>query len=298
MRNDLNHPFTNKLVNGLYPPGSVIKMGVALSFLENGIKENFSVFDTGEIELGKRKFRCWKEKGHGNTNFTKAIRESCDDFFYKGSLLIGINKISETLNKFGFGEKTGIDQINEFRGTNPNKKWKKSKYKMPWYKGETLISSIGQGFVLVTPMQIARYTSFLASGKLPTPHLSKENYKKPTTIEIDKKHLKIIRQAMYQVANHPKGTLTNYITDRNITIAAKTGTAQVIGIPQSEKKRMREDELEYYHRSHAWVTTYAPYKNPKYSVTIFVEHGGHGGKAAGNMINKIYKKLNELKYIK
>ena len=296
IRNDFNHPFTNKLVNGLYPPGSVIKMGVALSFLENGVKENFSVYDSGEIILGKRKFRCWKEKGHKRTGFNKAIRESCDDFFYKGSLNIGINKISKTLDKFGFGQKTGVDQVNEFKGVNPNKIWKKAKYNMPWYVGETVISSIGQGFVLVTPMQIARYTAFLASGKLPTPHLTEDSFVEPQPVEVDKRHLKIIRKAMYEVANHPKGTLRNYIKGIKVKIAGKTGTAQVVGIPQSEKKRMKEHELEYYHRSHAWVTTYAPYKNPKYAVTILVEHGGHGGAAAGQMLKKIYGKMKELKY--
>jgi len=297
IRNDFNHPFTNKIVNGLYPPGSVIKMGVALSFLENGVSENYSVFDSGELTLGKRKFRCWKEKGHKRTNFNKAIRESCDDFFYKGSLVVGINKISKTLDKFGFGQKTGVDQVNEFKGVNPNKIWKKAKYNMPWYVGETVISSIGQGFVLVTPMQIARYTAFLASGKLPTPHFSKDNFKEPTTVEVNEKHLNKMRKAMYEVANHPKGTLKNYIRGIKVKIAAKTGTAQVVGIPQSEKKRMKEYELEYYHRSHAWVTTYAPYKNPKYAVTIMVEHGGHGGAAAGKMLKKIYGKMKELKYI-
>ncbi len=297
IRNDFNHPFTNKLVNGLYPPGSVIKMGVALSFLENGVKENYSVYDSGELALGKRKFRCWKEKGHGRTNFNKAIRESCDDFFYKGSLIVGINKISKTLDKFGFGQKTGVDQVNEFKGVNPNKIWKKAKYNMPWYVGETVISSIGQGFVLVTPMQIARYTGFLASGKLVTPHFTKDNYKEPTTVEVNQKHLNKMRKAMYEVANHPKGTLRNYIRGIKVKIAGKTGTAQVVGIPQSEKKRMKEHELEYYHRSHAWVTTYAPYKNPKYSVTIMVEHGGHGGAAAGAILKKVYGKMKKLNYL-
>jgi penicillin-binding protein 2 len=298
MRNDFNHPFTNKLVNGLYPPGSIIKMGTALSFLENGIKSNYTVFDTGELKIGKRNFRGWKLEGHGKTGFIKAIRESVDDFFYKGSLKVGINKMSQTLHKLGFGKKTGVDQVNEFRGTNPNKLWKRVKYNMPWYIGETAISSIGQGFILVTPMQIARYTSFLATSKLPIPHLSQDNYKKPIKIKINKKYLNLIRRGMYQVSNYPSGTLYKYIQDNNNTIASKTGTAQVISIPQEEKKRMKESELEYYHRSHAWITSYAPYKNPKYSVTILVEHGGHGGKAAGRIMDKIYTKLKELKYIK
>lgn len=298
MINDFNHPFTNKLINGLYPPGSVIKMGVALSFLENGIKPNFTVFDSGSLTLGKRNFRCWKHEGHGRVGFRKAIRESCDDFFYKGSLNIGINKISNTLSKYGIGKKTGIDLNNEHYGTNPNKMWKEEKYNEPWYIGETVITSIGQGQMLVTPMQIARYTAFLATGKLPRPHFSDLNYAEPEDIEFDKKHMKIIRQGMYDVMNHEKGTATHYTKGLKIKIAGKTGTAQVISIPQSEKKRMKEHELEYYHRSHAWLTTYGPYKKPQYIVTILVEHGGHGGSAAGTIVSKIYNKLIELGYIK
>ena len=298
IRNDFNHPFTNKLINGKYPPGSVIKMGVALSFLENGIKPSFTVYDSGSIKLGERYFRCWKEKGHGKVGFRKAIRESCDDFFYKGSLKVGINKISKNLSKYGIGEETGIDLDNEHFGTNPNKAWKQKKYKQPWYVGETVITSIGQGQMLVTPMQIARYTSFLATGKLPKPHLTKMNYEKPKEVKHNIKHLKIIRKGMYDVTNHIKGTATNYVKNSKIKIAGKTGTAQVVSIPQSEKVRMKESELEYYHRSHAWLTTYGPYKDPKYVVTVLVEHGGHGGSAAGDIISKIYNKLYEMKYIK
>ncbi len=297
MRNDFNHPFTNKLINGKYPPGSIIKMGVALAFLENNVKPNFKVYDSGSINLGKRNFRCWKTKGHKEVDFIKAIRESCDDFFYKGSLKVGINKISKTLAKYGIGQETGIDLTNEHFGTNPNKAWKQKKYNQPWYIGETVITSIGQGQMLVTPMQMARYTAFLATGELPKPHLTKLNYEKPKKIEYKKRDMQIIRQGMYEVANHKKGTATKYLNSK-VTIAAKTGTAQVITIPQSEKVRMKESELQYYHRSHAWLTSYGPYENPKYVVTVLVEHGGHGGVATGDIVSKIFNKLHELGYIK
>jgi len=298
MRNDLNHPFTNKLVNGLYPPGSIIKMGVALSFLENGIPESFKVNDSGFIKIGNRNFRCWKTYGHGIVNFRKAIRESCDDFFYKGSLRIGINKISKTLDKFGFGQQTGVDQVNEFFGINPNKVWKQKRYKQPWYVGETVITSIGQGNMLVTPMQMARYTGYLATGKLPKPHFYKANYEEPKELDIPKKYLNMMRKGMYDVTHHIKGTATKYVKKSKISMAGKTGTAQVVSIPQSEKVRMKESELKYFQRSHAWLTTYAPYKNPKYVVTVIVEHGGHGGDAAGEIVSKIYNKLYEMEYIK
>ena len=297
MRNDFNHPFTNKLINGLYPPGSVIKMGVALSFLENGIEDSYAVKCSGSIRIGNRNFRCWKSYGHGTVNFRKAIRESCDDFFYKGSLRVGINKISNTLDKFGFGQQSGVDQVNEFFGVNPNKLWKQKKYKQPWYVGETVITSIGQGNMLVTPMQMARYTSYLATGKLPKPHFYKANYEEPKELDIPKRHLDMMRKGMYEVTHHSKGTATKYINSK-ITIAGKTGTAQVVTIPQSEKVRMKESELKYYQRSHAWLTTYGPYNNPNYVVTVLVEHGGHGGEAAGDITSKIYDKLYELGYIK
>lgn len=296
MRNDFNHPFTNKITNGLYPPGSIIKMGVSLSFLENGIKDDFKVNCTGSIQIGNRNFRCWKQKGHGLVDFRKAIRESCDDFYYKGSLRTGINSISETLSKYGFGKPTGVDLNNEFYGINPNKNWKLKKFNKPWYVGETVITSIGQGHMLVSPLQMARYTAFLATEKLPTPHFHKNHYKEPILIKTDKKNLNIVRKGMYDVMNHPKGTAKNY-TNSKVTLAGKTGTAQVVGIPQSEKKRMKESELEYYHRSHAWLTTYGPYKDPKYVVTVMVEHGGHGGSAAGAITSKIYDKLYDLGYI-
>ena len=296
MKNDINHPFTNKVINGLYPPGSVIKMGTALSFLENGIPEDFTVNCTGTLPIGNRNFRCWKTQGHGSVNFRRAIAESCDDFFYKGSLKLGIEKTSDTLDKLGFGNTTGVDQINEFLGVNPSKEWKEKKYKQPWYIGETVITSIGQGNMLVTPLQIARYTSYLATGKLPKPHFYKANYEEPKELGIPTKYLDIIRKGMYDVSYSPNGTASKHINSK-VTIAAKTGTAQVVSISQSEKVRMKESEMEYYQRSHAWITSYGPYKNPKYVVTILQEHGGGGGSATGEVLSKIYNKLLDLGYI-
>lgn len=297
IRNDLNRPFTNKIINGLYPPGSIIKMGVALSFLENGIPDDFSVNCTGSLTIGNRNFRCWKTAGHGPVGFRKAIAESCDDFFYKGSLRLGISKVATTLQKLGFGELTGVDQINEFSGVNPNKEWKEKKFNEPWYVGETVITSIGQGNMLVTPLQMARYTSYIATGKLAKPHYYKANYEEPKELDMNKNHLDVIRKGMYDVAYSEKGSAKKYINSK-VTIAAKTGTAQVVAISQSEKVRMKEKELQYFERSHSWMTTYGPFDNPKYVVTVMVEHGGYGGEATGAIVSKIYDKLQELGYIK
>ncbi len=306
LSSDLNHPFTNKMVNGLYPPGSVVKMGMALSFLSSHkMTKNSSINCTGSLKLGRRKFRCWKSWGHGEVDMSRAIRESCDDYFYKGSLKVGIDTMAPMLNRLGFGKKTGIDLPNEFLGIVPSREWKMQKYQKPWYQGETLNTSIGQGNFLVTPLQVAKHTAILATGKEVTPHFLHSIDSKKVDFQTDssvlsafeKSQLPSIRQAMYEVANHPKGTASKALKDSNVTLAAKTGTAQVIGISQADKKRMKEEDMEYLTRSHAWLTTYGPYKNPKYVVTVLLEHGGHGGSASGPIVVKIYNKLLEMGYI-
>lgn len=301
--NDLDMPFTNKIINGLYPPGSTIKPSIGLIYLDNDISQWWYVTCSGSMELGNRHFRCWKSWGHGKTDINKAIRESCDDYFYKGSLKVGIEKISEGLKAFGMGAKTGIDLPNEFIGTIPNRAWKRERYNEPWYIGETLNTSIGQGSVLVTPLQIAQNTALIAGGTLPQPHLARmldNNVTTPETKDVltpqQKQMLPVIRHAMEEVCNHPNGTATAHITSK-VKIAGKTGTAQVIGIPQATKKRIKEEDMAYYTRSHAWLTTYGPADGPKYVVTVLIEHGGHGASAAGEIVSKIYDKLLEFGYI-
>ena len=300
----LDKPFTNKVIHGLYPPGSTIKPGLGLIYITTELKPYSSVYCTAEMPLGKRVFRCWKKGGHHKTGIKKAIRESCDDYFYKGSLKVGIKKMSEGLMHFGLGKKTGVDLPNEFIGTVPSREWKMRKYNRSWYVGETVNTSIGQGDFLVTPMQIAQFTALVATKKLPKPYVAKQVGDKvvePSFLDVltplEKKRIPIIQKAMYEVCNHPKGTATHYI-DSKVRIAGKTGTAQVIGIMQDIKHRVLEHDMEYYTRSHAWFTTYGPYKNPQYVVLAMVEHGGHGGSAAGYIVSRIYDKLLELKYIK
>ncbi len=304
---DLDKPFTNKLVNGLYPPGSTIKTGLGLAYVTTAKMSPWTKFDCeGEMTLGKnnRKFRCWKHEGHHETDLIKAIRESCDIYFYKGSLRVGIADMSEQLKKFGLGKKTGVDLPNEYFGTVPNRDWKMQKYGKPWYIGETLNSSIGQGDFLTTPMQIAQFTALMATGKLPRPHFLKkqgEDFFIPVLDDVlsenQKKRLPLIQRAMREVCNHPKGTATQYLSSK-VRLAGKTGTAQVVGISQQTIKRLKEHELAYVKRSHAWFTTYGPYKNPQYIVTALIEHGGHGGQAAGPLVSGIYNKLLEFGYIK
>jgi len=306
--NNLEKPFTNKVVNGLYPPGSTIKIGLGLAYVSTTKMSPWTSFDcNGTMTLGKnhRKFRCWKHKGHHKTDLIKAIRESCDIYFYKGSLRVGIEEMSNQLKNFGLGKKTGVDLPNEYYGTVPSKQWKMEKYGKPWYIGETLNTSIGQGDFLTTPMQIAQFTALMATGKLPQPHFARIiGGKKVKDIVVDgilsekqKKRLPLIQRAMRDVCNHPKGTATHYLSSK-VRIAGKTGTAQVVGISQKTKKRLKEHELAYFKRSHAWFTSYGPYKNPQYIVTVLIEHGGHGGQAAGPIVSGVYNRLLEYGYIK
>ncbi|CAA6805675.1 MAG: Cell division protein FtsI [Peptidoglycan synthetase] (EC [uncultured Sulfurovum sp.] len=293
---NLDHPFTNKIVGGAYPPGSTIKMGMALAFSKAGTAVESTEYCKGYITLGKskHKFRCWSRYGHGQVGLRKAIRESCDVYFYNKALDTGINSMAKSLRKMGLGVKTGVDLPRERTGIVPDKPWKRKRFKQGWYRGETVISSIGQGYNLATPLQVAQYTAFLATERLPTPHFvdviaGRKVEKKYETFEVNKQHLNTIRLGMYDVCNSQRGTARRTMSKLPIIVAGKTGTSQVVSIPQGEKKRMLESQLDYYSRSHAWLTTYAPYENPKYVVTVLVEHGGHGGSTAGPIAAEIYK---------
>lgn len=305
LSNSLDKPFTNKLIHGLYPPGSVIKTGLGLLYITSPeVGQNFSVHCTASLPVGSRVFRCWKRDGHGSTDIKKAIRESCDDYFYKGSLKLGIDKMSDGLMRYGLGKKTGVDLPNEFVGTVPSREWKKKKYNKSWYIGETINTSIGQGDFLTTPMQVAQFTALMATGRLPRPYFASmlgDKLVEPQLQEVldegELKRLPTIQRAMYEVCNVAGGTGTNYLKTK-VKIAGKTGTAQVVGILQNIKQRELEHEMEYYTRSHAWFATYGPYENPQYAVVVMVEHGGHGGAATGAIVSKIYDKLLELGYIK
>jgi len=305
IHNNFN-PFLNKAIAGTYPAGSVVKPPLGLIAIASGKLNPYKkVFCPEYIEIGNHKFRDWKEGGHGNVNIFKSIKKSVDVYYYKIGLLLGINYISKNLKRMGFGEKSGIDLPNERKGIMPNKEWKRVKYHKPWFIGETINASIGQGYVLITPIQAAVNTALMATGKLPIPQIIKKidgKIIKPIQKDIltkkEKKLLPLIQRGMWEVCNAVGGTATNHIYGLPFAIAGKTGTAQVHSIPQDVKKRKREDELAYWRRSHAWLTTYGPYKKPQFVVTILIEHGGHGGKAGGEIVSKIYQKLIQLHYIK
>jgi penicillin-binding protein 2 len=301
---DPDNPFTNKFIHGTYPPGSTIKMGMALAFSKStpAILDS-TEYCSGHITLGssKHKFRCWSRWGHGKVGLRRAIRESCDVYFYNKSLKVGIDAMAKNLRSFGLGVQTGVDLPKEFSGVIPDKSWKKKRFNQPWYMGETVISSIGQGYNLTTPLQVARYTGLLATSQLAVPHIAKEINGKVIQPELkevafDPYYLSEIRKGMYDVCNVRRGTAYRAMGKLPVTVAGKTGTSQVTSIPQSTKVRLKESELEYYHRSHAWLTTYAPYDNPEIIVTVLVEHGGHGGSTAGPIAADIYRWLHRHGY--
>jgi len=299
LQNNLGHPFTNKFIHAIYPPGSVIKMGVALAASRAGkgiLDEHEECRGFIRIDKSKHKFRCWAQWGHGDVDLRKSIRESCDVYYYNKSLKIGIDKIAKTLKRIGLGVRTGIDLPREYRGIIPDKAWKKKRYHLPWYKGETVIAAIGQGYDNITPMQVARYTAFLATGKLPVPILAKVIDGRPVRpkherIVFNSRHFATIRQGMFDVCNDKRGTAYKTMRNLPIPVAGKTGTAQVVSIPQDIKKRVKEEELAYFKKSHAWITTYAPAKKPEYVVTVLMEHAGHGGSSAGPVAARIYRWL-------
>jgi penicillin-binding protein 2 len=306
LQEDLAHPFTNKFIHGTYPPGSAIKMGMALAF-EKAQPNILAASEhcAGFITLGssKHKFRCWSRWGHGTVGVRRAIRESCDVYFYNKSLKVGINAMAKHLRSFGLGVKTGIDLPREYAGVIPDKQWKMKRYKQPWYKGETVISAIGQGYDLVSPLQVARYTALIATARLVTPQVVKivdgnRTARKIIPMKFNSYYLNEIRKGMYDVCNIKGGTAFRTMNKLPILVAGKTGTSQVTSIPQSTKKRLKEEELAYFHRSHAWITTYAPFNNPEFIVTVLVEHGGHGGSTAGPIAADIYKWLYQNRYFK
>ncbi|WP_104749318.1 penicillin-binding protein 2 [Helicobacter cynogastricus] len=300
LQDDPGNPLLNRLINGLYPPGSVVKMGTGLSFLENlPMNENTSIATPGYIEVGKRKFRDWKAGGHGESNLYKAIKESVDVYFYKYALDLPIEKLAKTFGQMGFGQKSGVDLPNEFVGILPDPSWKMKRFGSVWNVGDTLITAIGQGSFLTTPLQVANYTALIASGKLPTPHFYRNgSFKSKDVLDsFQKSKLPVLRKGMYEACSQQGGTAYKSTRGVKVSLACKTGTAQVVAIDQNTMTRIKESEMEYAQRSHAWITAFLPYKNPQYAITILVEHG-EGGSKNGPLLKEMANALVDLGYIK
>ena len=290
-------PLTNRSIQGLYSPGSTFKMIVAIAALKHGIINTETTHScTGKIGFGNRLYHCWKTNGHGKMNVTDAIKQSCDVFFYEISKKLGIDKIAEVAKDFGLGQSYDISMPNQKTGIVPNKKWKKEKIGESWYAGETLISAIGQGFVLTNPFQLVVMTSIIASdGKMIEPTIIKGNRVNFKTNEKYFKEIKIIKKAMFQVVNENKGTAFKSRLE-DIKFAGKTGTSQVrrISLSERESDDFREKEQEWKNRDHALFVGYMPYDDPKYSISVIIEHGGSGASTAAPIAKQIFNYINEL----
>ncbi len=291
-------PLTFRSVQGLYAPGSTFKMIVAIAGLYYGVIDTKTKhFCNGKISLGDRLYHCWKNNGHGSMTVERAIQESCDVFFYEISKKIGIDKIASVARDFGLGKTYDIPLLNQKNGIVPSKNWKKEKLGESWYPGETLISAIGQGFVLANPLQLANMTSIIASnGKIIEPKIINDgkysNFKK---IEKYQEAIKIIKKSMFKVVNEQKGTAFKSRSNK-IKFSGKTGTSQVrrITVAERESEDFRKKEIEWNKRDHALFVGYMPYDNPKYSISVVIEHGGSGASTAAPIAKQVFQFINKI----
>ncbi len=303
--NNPRHPMTNKVLRGQYPPGSTFKMVVALAALETGSVTPSTTFQcNGIFKLGKSyEYRCWKKRGHGTVDLHKAIKESCDVWFYQAGLETGIDQIASAAQRFGLGKKTGFLFGGERSGLIPTRSWKKKRFGTSWYNGETVITSIGQGFVLATPLQLASMTAAIANGgTVWKPQI----VQKIVNLEGDadwlltpeklietawsEKSLQAVRGAMESVVNDVGGTAWRSQL-KNVRFAGKTGTAQVVKRKSDEEGEQAKDDevIPYQYRDHALFVSYAPADKPQIAVAVVVEHGGHGSSAAAPVAKAVYE---------
>ena len=300
LNESLDKPLVNRPIRGIYPPGSTFKPFVAMAGLENANRlPPYRISDPGYYSLAnsRHRYRDWKPDGHGFVDMQKAITVSCDTFFYGLALDLGIIRLTDFVRHFGFGAKSGIDIRGENAGLLPTPVWKMRRFKQPWYQGETVIVGIGQGYTLVTPMQLAQATATLANnGVSMRPHMVVA-MQSPVTgrtvrvapvvqdrIALKAENIAIVKQGMMDVTL-PGGTAASVGANAGYSIAAKTGTAQVIGIKQNAKYDSRS--INERHRDHALFIAYAPADNPSIALAVIVENGGHGGSAAGPIARKV-----------
>lgn len=282
--NNKDLPLTNKAITKLYPPGSTFKMATALAMLQYGIDPEQKIFCNGATEIHGRVFKCWKNDGHGHVNFHQAIAGSCNCYFYVMGLNTGIDNIYAMATKLGIGQKTGITLPGEASGIAPCKQWKKKQHNQSWFAGDTVNATVGQGYVLTTPIQIATMTARIASGKYIKPQLINESKNSYDILDINPDHLIKVRNGLKDVFNSPQGTgYNNRIENFDFAIAGKTGTAQVI----SQDTATNQGAFVKHHRSHSIFTGYAPAHNPKYSCTVIVDNGGWGSANAAPIARNV-----------
>ena len=317
IRNNPLKPLVNKSLSGLYSPGSTFKPMVALSALENNIiTKNFKVNCTGKTEMYGQTYHCWKEKGHGVVNLKEAMKQSCDTYFYEIARKLGVDRLRETSIKFGLGDKV-LDKTfnNEKKGLVPDTKWKKNNLGKGWVLGETLITGIGQGYIQTTPLQLCLMTAQLANGGFKIYPKITINEKDKTAAEIkelmeegqdfiksfnenqytklfdEKKNIELIRNSMFASTNEIRGTsYSSRIEDPKYQFAGKTGTSQVKRITEAERELdLATKDIDYKNRDHALFIAFGPFKNPRYALSIVIEHGGSGSSVAAPLAKELFK---------
>jgi penicillin-binding protein 2 len=276
MLSDDDHvPLRNKVLRGLYPPGSTVKPMVALSFMEAGLDPNESVFCGGGLRVGNRVFHCWNRRGHGSVNMAKGIYQSCDVYFYHFAQRIGMDPIAAMAGRLGLGKDFPLPVSGQSYGTVPNPAWKLKKYGKEWQTFDTVNATIGQGYFLVNPLQQAIQASRIASGRAIMPRLIHgHEHEEAPSLGISAEHLAYVRQAMSDVANGPGSAPHSRLPFPDIKLAGKTGTAQVVGLNVGSGKGGL-----WKHRDHGHFICFAPFDNPRYACSVVVEHGGGSGAA-------------------
>ena len=300
-------PLNNKAISGQYAPGSTYKLVVMLAALEHGISPDHNVFCAGFTELGNQRFHCWHKHGHGLVSMIDAMRESCDVYFYELALKLGVDRIAVTARKFGLGETLELDLPGEKSGLIPTRAWKQELFGKPWLKGETLVAAIGQGYVLATPLQLAVMTARCVNGGYAVmPKLTRNtideggetaNAADFPKIDISARSRQILMHALDEAMNHPRGTAyDSRIMDPGRVAGGKTGTAQVRRITMLERESgvKKNKERPWRERDHSLFVGYAPVDQPRYAVSVVVEHGGGGSKTAAPIARDVLKEVQRV----
>jgi len=298
-------PLQNRATSGQYPAASVFKIIMAVAALEEGAVESAEkIFCNGLFKIGDSSFRCWKRRGHGKVDLYRALVESCDVYFYRVGLRLGLEKISDWSRRFGFGMRTGFELGGERPGLVPTDEWKRDRFGVPWQAGETVSLSIGQSFLLVTPLQVCSMMSALFNGGvLYRPRITKsvgspdETFysfepEEVSRIDVSGETLSLVRTALIGAVND-RGATGGQARLEQTTVAGKTGTAQVVALDRS-KIIEAQGEIPERFRDHAWFAAAAPAADPKIVVVVLVEHGGHGGSAAAPIARELIKTYLDL----
>jgi penicillin-binding protein 2 len=284
-------PLINKFLSGQYPPGSVLKPIIALAALENKIvDQDYTHFCSGKIELYGQEFFCWKDGGHGRINLKDAVKKSCDIYFYEVARLLGVDRLAETIRKFDFGQTALKDFDEEKKGLVPDTKWKKNVLGKPWLLGETLITGIGQGYILATPMQICKSMAEFANGGYkvnPTFYLDEKS--KLSRMDFDAENIKIINEALVAATNEPGGTSYGSRLNGKLKFAGKTGTSQVTKLTIKDREdSANPNSREYKYRDHSLFAGFGPVEEPKYAVAVVAEHSGPGSRIAAPIASSMF----------